>query len=75
MEKTDIPRLEIDSFAKVNYKVSFLEVQHYLIDANYFTIENRDNYPVADYISPNRRQFYKIFHMTSGKGNTDCWTS
>lgn len=68
MEKTDIPRLEIDSFAKANYKVSFLKVQHYPIDANYFIVENRDNYPVSDYISPNRRQFYKIFHMTSGTG-------
>jgi len=68
MEKLDIPRLELESFAKVNYKVPFLSVQHYPFNASYFTIENRDSYPVADYISPNRRQFYKIFHMTSGTG-------
>lgn len=68
MEKSAIPRLGLESFAEVNYKVPLLDVQHYPLDANYFTIENRDNYPVIDYISPNRRKFYKIFHMTSGTG-------
>jgi AraC family transcriptional activator of pobA len=68
MEKSDIPRLGLESFARVNYKVPFLDVQHYPLDARYFSIKNRDNYPVADYISPNRRQFFKIFHMTAGTG-------
>lgn len=68
MEKPDIPRLELESFASINYKVPLLQVQHYPVNASYFSIENRDNYPVVDYISPNRRQFYKIFHMTSGTG-------
>lgn len=68
MEKSAIPRLGLEPFASVNYKVPFLNVQHYPVNAGYFTIENRDNYPVVDYISPNRRQFYKIFHMTSGTG-------
>lgn len=58
----------LEAFAAVNYKTPVLRVQHYPLDASYFTIENRDNYPVVDYISPNRRQFYKIFHMTSGTG-------
>jgi len=68
MEKSDIPRLELASFAEVNYKVPFLDVQHYPLDANYFIIKNRENHPVVDYISPNRRQFFKIFHMTAGTG-------
>lgn len=68
MERSDIPRLEIESFAEVNYKIPFLNVQHYPLDANYFSIQNRENYPVVDYISPNRRQFFKIFHMTAGTG-------
>ncbi|GLU51285.1 helix-turn-helix domain-containing protein [Dyadobacter frigoris] len=68
MEKPDIPRFALESFARVNYKVPFLKVQHYPLDANYFSIENRENYPVVDYISPNRRQFFKIFHMTAGTG-------
>lgn len=68
MEKPDIPRLQLESFAHFNYKVPLLQVHHYPVNAAYFTIENRDNYPVIDYISPNRRQFYKIFHMTSGTG-------
>lgn len=68
MEKSDIPRLELESFANSNYKVPLLQVQHYPVNAHYFSIENRNTYPVVDYISPNRRQFYKIFHMTSGTG-------
>ena len=68
MEKPDIPRLALESFAHFNYKVPLLQVQHYPVNAAYFTIENRERYPVSDYISPNRRQFYKIFHMTSGTG-------
>lgn len=68
MEKSDIPRLELESFARRNYKVPLLQVQHYPVNAALFTVENRNNYPVVDYISPNRRQFYKIFHMTAGTG-------
>lgn len=68
MERADIPRLALASFAEVNYKVPFLNVQHYPLATNYFSIKNRENHPVVDYISPNRRQFFKIFHMTSGTG-------
>lgn len=68
MEKTQIPRLALESFSAVNYKTPLLNVQHYPIDSKYFIVENRDNYPVVDYISPNRRKFFKIFHMTSGTG-------
>lgn len=68
MEKTPIPRLEIESFAETSYQGPVLEVQHLPLDSSYFIIENRDTYPIVDYISPNRRDFYKIFHMTSGTG-------
>lgn len=68
MEKLTIPRLELDTFAQVGFKVPLLNVEHYPLDANYFIIKNRNNYPVKDYISPNRRQFFKIFHITSGTG-------
>jgi len=68
MDKSDIPRLELGVFGRVNYKVPLLEVQHHPPDAPLFSIENRENYPVIDYISPNRRKFYKIFHMTAGTG-------
>jgi len=68
MEKSNIPRLEMEAFAEVNFKVPFLNVELYPYDANHFSIKNREHYPVKDYISPNRRQFYKIFHMTSGTG-------
>jgi len=68
MERPEIPRLDLASFGRVNYKTPLLSVQHYPLDTNYFTIENRENYPVVDYISPNRRNFYKVFHMTAGAG-------
>ncbi len=68
MQKPDIPRLEIETFAQVNLKVSFFEVEQYPFDASHFVIRNREQYPVNDYISPNRRQFFKIFHITSGTG-------
>lgn len=68
MAKPGIPRLELAAFAKDSFKVPFLNVEQYPLNASHFTIKNRNNYPVKDYISPNRRLFYKIFHITSGTG-------
>ena len=68
MKNDVIPRLDLEVFAKEGYKVPLLNVEHYPLDSNYFIVENREHYPVRDYISPNRRRFYKIFHMTSGTG-------
>jgi len=68
MDKAVIPRLELETFVQVNFKVPFLQVEPYVLDASYFSIKNREQNPVNDYISPNRRQFFKIFHMTSGTG-------
>ncbi|OJV20611.1 MAG: AraC family transcriptional regulator [Dyadobacter sp. 50-39] len=68
MENTGIPRIELEKFAAEEYKVPLLDVQHYPVSSAQFIIENRDDYPVKDYISPHRRKFYKIFHMTSGTG-------
>ncbi len=60
--------MALESFAADHYKVPLLDVQHYPLDSKHFVIENRENYPVKDYISPHRRKFYKIFHMTAGTG-------
>lgn len=68
MEHSSIPRKELETFATDSYKIPLLDVQHHPVDSNYFVIQNRDTYPVKDYISPHRRKFYKIFHMTSGTG-------
>ena len=68
MDKLDIPRLGLETFTQVNFKVPFLNVEHYPFNAKYFIIKNRETNPVNDYISPNRRQFFKIFHITSGTG-------
>jgi AraC family transcriptional activator of pobA len=68
MDNASIPRVELETFAVDSYKVPLLDVQHYPVDSSYFIIQNRDTYPVKDYISPHRRKFYKIFHMTSGTG-------
>lgn len=68
MNKSDIPRFELETFAQTNFKVPFLNVEQYPIGGSYFVIKNRDHHPVNDYISANRRQFFKIFHITSGTG-------
>lgn len=68
MEKLKIPRLELETFAQAGFKIPLFNVEHYPLDANHFIVKNRDNYPVKDYISPGRRQFFKIFHITSGTG-------
>ncbi len=68
MERSNIPRLGLETFAGLHFKVPFLNVERYPLDATHFSIKDRKNTPVKDYISPNRRQFYKIFHITSGTG-------
>jgi AraC-like DNA-binding protein len=68
MEKASIPRMELETFAADGYKIPLLHVEHYPVKSSFFIIENRDQYPVKDYISPHRRKFYKIFHMTAGTG-------
>jgi AraC family transcriptional regulator, transcriptional activator of pobA len=68
MDGSMIPRMELEKFAHDEYKVPLLNLEHYPLDSKYFVIQNRDNYPVKDYISPHRRKFYKIFHMTAGTG-------
>jgi AraC family transcriptional regulator, transcriptional activator of pobA len=68
MENSKIPRLELATFAQDGYKIPLLRVEHYPLDSSYFVIQNRDHYPVKDYISPHRRKFYKLFHMTRGTG-------
>jgi len=60
--------MELESFAAKSYKTPLLNVQHYPVNSRHFIIENREQYPVQDYISPHRRHFYKIFHMTGGTG-------
>jgi AraC-like DNA-binding protein len=60
--------MTLETFATDGYTVPLLHVEHYPLDSQYFVIQNRDNYPVKDYISPHRRKFYKIFHMTRGTG-------
>ncbi|OZI05510.1 AraC family transcriptional regulator [Siphonobacter sp. BAB-5385] len=68
METIGIPRVELETFAAEEYKIPLWQVEHYPVHSSYFIVENRDEYPVKDYISPHRRKFYKIFHMTSGTG-------
>ncbi|MCF0051695.1 AraC family transcriptional regulator [Dyadobacter sp. LJ53] len=68
MKNSKIPRLTLETFAEDSYQVPLLPVEHFPVDSQYFVIQNRDNYPVKDYISPHRRKFYKIFHMTRGTG-------
>jgi AraC-like DNA-binding protein len=68
MDQSKIPRFEIESFQQANYQGPLLQVESYRPDAHHFSLHNRKNYPVNPYISPNRRQFYKLMHVTGGTG-------
>ncbi len=68
MQKTEIPRLEIEIFEQNNFRVPLLKVEQYLPEETYFSIKNRKFHPANDYISPNRRNFYKLMHVTEGTG-------
>lgn len=68
MEKNNIPRLELETSAQHTFKTPLLPVEQHVLSAGYFTIVERNTLPVKDYISPNRRDYYKIFHVTAGTG-------
>jgi AraC family transcriptional activator of pobA len=68
MQQSKIPRLEIETFEQTNFQLPLLKVEPYLPEETYFSIKNRKDYPAKDYISPNRRNFYKIMHVTAGTG-------
>jgi AraC family transcriptional regulator, transcriptional activator of pobA len=68
LKQSDIPRVELDIFTEQNFTAPVLEVMHYALDKPYFIIGDKEHCPIIDYISPNRRDFYKIFQMTNGTG-------
>ncbi|TDO20747.1 AraC family transcriptional regulator [Pedobacter duraquae] len=68
MDKAAIPRLELTEFAATNFKFPVFSLAVNPLHNHQFTIKNRKDNPVNDYISPNRREFYKIFHATAGTG-------
>jgi AraC family transcriptional activator of pobA len=68
MGKMTLPRLDLDTFAEENFGIPKMSVEPYIFDGHYFIIKDRQRNPVKDYISPNRRAFYKIFHITGGTG-------
>ena len=68
MQKPEIPRFEIDTFEQNNFQGPILKVEPYISDGSYFSVKDRKFYPANDYISPNRRKFYKIMHVTQGTG-------
>ncbi|RXG11403.1 AraC family transcriptional regulator [Leeuwenhoekiella aestuarii] len=69
MERTaKIPRHNLIDFAEQNFDLPFFSVNQYPLDSKLFVVENRNNYPIEDYISPGRRDFYKVFHISSGTG-------
>jgi len=68
IKKSDVPRMELDSFTAKTFTVPILEVMYYSLNRPHFIIGDKASFPVVDYISPNRRDFFKIFHMTSGSG-------
>ncbi|MAN26013.1 MULTISPECIES: AraC family transcriptional regulator [Mesonia] len=65
---TKISRHSLVEFAEQNFDSPIFSVNQYPLDSKLFVVENRDNYPIEDYISPGRRDFYKVFHISSGTG-------
>ena len=65
---TKISRHSLVEFAEQNFDSPIFSVNQYRLDSKLFVVENRDNYPIEDYISPGRRDFYKVFHISSGTG-------
>lgn len=68
MQKSEIPRHKIQAFEQINFQIPFLKVEPYLPEETYFSIRNRKFQPANAYISPNRRNFYKLMHVTEGTG-------
>ncbi|MCF0051693.1 AraC family transcriptional regulator [Dyadobacter sp. LJ53] len=68
MKKSDVPRMELAPFTAETFTVPVLEVMYYSLNRPDFIIGDKASFPVIDYISPNRRNFFKIFHMTAGSG-------
>lgn len=66
MKKDKIPVLELDFFAQQYTAPSVFPVIRNTLKGNLFSIVNRKDSTEADYISPNRRKFYKILHITGG---------
>ncbi|MEH6680588.1 MAG: AraC family transcriptional regulator [Sediminicola sp.] len=65
---TKIPRHNLVDFAAQNFDLPFFAVNQYPLDSKLFVVENRYNYPIENYISPGRRDFYKVFHISNGAG-------
>ena len=65
---TKIPRHNLVDFAEQNFDLPIFSVNQYPLDSKLFVVENRNNYPIEDYISPGRRDFYKVFHISAGTG-------
>jgi len=67
MKKPDIPRLSINKFQEEELNIPLLKVEYYQTEAS-FSIGNRNCNVPSCYISPNRRKFYKLMHVTEGSG-------
>ena len=68
MNRINIPRMDLVPFTEDTFSVPVFQVNYYPLDSVYFIVGDKELFPVNDYISPNRRNFYKIFHMTAGTG-------
>lgn len=66
MKNNKIPVLDLDFFAQHYTAPSVFPVIRNTLKGNLFSIVNRKDSTEADYISPNRRKFYKILYITGG---------
>jgi len=69
MKNEDIPRLKLEDFSQLStVSDKTLSVEQHDLGMPLFDIIERKTVPLKDYISPNRRAYYKIFIVMEGSG-------
>lgn len=69
MKNNHIPRLNLEDFSQLSMdKTTLLSVEQHDLGIPLFDIIERKTVPLKDYISPNRRAYYKIFIVMEGSG-------
>ncbi|SEW45576.1 AraC-type DNA-binding protein [Chitinophaga sp. YR573] len=67
MNSSSIPLLDLNDFTPFFFEGSATPVVQQDFLERSFHIYNRKENPPIDYMSPNRRKFYKILHVTKGE--------
>jgi AraC-like DNA-binding protein len=66
MSSSSIPLLDLDGFTQSFFEGIPIPLVHQDLLERAFHVYNRATYPAIDYMSPNRRKFFKLMHVTKG---------